>query len=93
MSKSWVFFAGSADGVEARSYRDTRNNRKDFKRVIDGGISHISLEGHLEEEEEMREEGFMKKQKTKENKEARNTQSVLYTIAKNIARENRKEEQ
>ena len=48
------------------------------------------MQGHLEKEEEMREEGLKKKQKTKDNREARNTQSGFDTIAKNIAREKKK---
>ena len=83
-------FAGAADGVEARRYRDSRNKCKYFKRGMGGGMSHIRLEGHLEKEEGMQKEVFMRKQKTKYNKEERNAQSGLDTIAKNIARENKK---
>ena len=55
-------------------------------------MSHIGLEGHLEKEEEIREEGLKKKQNTKDNREARKTQSCLEAIAKNIVREKKKEE-
>ena len=55
-------------------------------------MSHIGLEGHLEKEEKMREEGLKKKQKTKDNREARKTQSGLNTISNNIVREKKKEE-
>ena len=80
-------FAGATDGVEARRYRDSRNKRKDFKRGIGVGMSHIRLEGRLEKEEEIREERIKKKQKNKDNREARKTQEGLDIIAKNIARE------
>ena len=53
-------------------------------------MSHIGLEGHLEKEEKMREEGLKKKQKTKDNREARKTQSGLNTISNNIVREKKK---
>ena len=55
-------------------------------------MSHIGLEGHLEKEDEMWKEGQKKKHKTKNNREARKTQSGLEGIAKNIAREKKKEE-
>ena len=47
-------FAGADDGVEARRYRDSRIRRKEFKRGMGGGMSHIGTEGHLDKEEEMR---------------------------------------
>ena len=81
------YFVGTADEVEARRYRDSRNKRKDFKRGIGVGMSHIRLEGRLEKEEEIREERIKKKQKNKDNREARKTQEGLDIIAKNIARE------
>ena len=52
--------------MEVRRYRYSRNKRKEFKRGMGGGMSHIGLVGHLEKEDEMREEGPKKKQKTKE---------------------------
>ena len=47
-------FAGAYDGVEARRYQVSRNNFKYFKRGMGGGMSHIGLEGKLENEEETR---------------------------------------
>ena len=85
-------FAGDANGVEYRRYQDSRNKRKDFKRGMDKGMSHICLEGQLEKEEEMQEEYLKNKQKTKDNREERKTQSDLDTIAKNIARDKKKKE-
>ena len=86
------YFVGTADEVEARRYRDSRNKRKDFKRGIGVGMSHIRLEGRLEKEEEIREEVLKKKQKTKDNRKAIKTQSGLDTTAKNISGEKKKEE-
>ena len=86
------YFVGTADEVEARRYRDSRNKRKDFKRGVGVGMSHIRLEGRLEKEEEIREEVLKKKQKTKDNRKAIKTQSGLDTTAKNISGEKKKEE-
>ena len=85
------FFTGAADGMEARRYRDSRKKHKEFKIGIGGGMSHIGMEGHFDKEEDMWEEDLKKKQKTKDNREVRKTQSGLDTIAKNIAREKKKE--
>ena len=53
---------------------------------------HIGLEGNLEKEEEMWEECIKKKQKTKDNREARKTQYGLDTTVMNIARDKKEEE-